>query len=192
MELASGVDALYLSGHAGVPPSLLERLTAARELAEEAGSDQSFELGGVPFQVAGHGMGKYRFCLVHRYGQLGLTPSGHLPPIRLQLRTEFIHGVGIMGAVRWFEELLAQEVGPCVFTVSRIDLYVDLQGWLPRGDDRHLFVCRGRERDTYERDGELTGFTFGRRKSGTLTARIYNKTIDAERKAGLTELVGTR
>jgi hypothetical protein len=63
-----------------------------------------------------------------------------------------------------------------------MDLYADFQGWRPTGDDRHRFLCRGKERDTYEDSGTLTGFTFGRRKSGTMTARIYDKTRDVERK----------
>ncbi|MGO9301432.1 MAG: hypothetical protein ACLQEG_13990 [Acidimicrobiales bacterium] len=69
-----------------------------------------------------------------------------------------------------------------VFTVSRLDLYVDVQGWWPTGDDRYRFVCRGQTLETYEASGELTGFSFGRRKTGTIVARIYDKTRDADRK----------
>jgi hypothetical protein len=79
-------------------------------------------------------------------------------------------------------ELLGEELGACVFTVSRLDLYVDVQGWCPTGDDRCRFVCRGQTLETYEAGGELTGFTFGRRKTGTIVARIYDKTRDADRK----------
>jgi hypothetical protein len=75
-----------------------------------------------------------------------------------------------------------KEVGACVFTVSRLDLYVDVQGWVPTGDDRHRFVCRAQALETFEDGGELTGFSFGRRKTGTITARIYEKSRDAERK----------
>lgn len=69
-----------------------------------------------------------------------------------------------------------------MFTVSRLDLYVDVQGWWPTGDDRYRFVCRGQTLETYEASGELTGFSFGRRKTGTIVARIYDKTRDADRK----------
>jgi hypothetical protein len=81
-----------------------------------------------------------------------------------------------------FIELLGEELGACVFTVSRLDLYVDVQGWCPTGDDRYRFVCRGQTLETYEAGGELTGFSFGRRKTGTIVARIYDKTRDADRK----------
>ena len=127
-------------------------------------------------------MGRYRYCLSHRYGQIGVSPSTHLPALRVQPRTEFLHGLGVREACGVLMGLLAEEVGACVFTVSRLDLYVDVQGWCPRADDRYRFICRGQTLETYEAGGELTGFSFGRRKTGTVVARIYDKTRDAERK----------
>ena len=176
------MDALYLSGRAVLPAEFLGRLAAAREEAERAGGSCRLPVGGVEFDVAPHGMGRYRYCLSHRYGQVGVSPSLHLPAFRVQPRTEFLHGSGVRDACGVFIELLSEEVGACVFTVSRVDLYVDTQGWSPTGDDRHRFVCRGRTLDTYEAGGELTGFSFGRRKTGTIVARIYDKTRDADRK----------
>ncbi|MDA8265448.1 MAG: hypothetical protein M0T79_08940 [Actinomycetota bacterium] len=181
VELASGIDALYLSGRAALPEDFERRLAAAREAAGEGGTS-SVLVGGVDFDVASHGMGRYRYCLTHRYGQVGVSPSTRLPALRVQPRTEFLHGAGVREACDWFMRLLSAEVGACVFTVNRIDLYGDFQGWCPTGDDRHNFVCRAKERDTYEDGDELTGFTFGRRKSGTVTARIYDKTRDAQHK----------
>jgi hypothetical protein len=182
VELASGIDALYLSGRAALGAAFLERLAAARGKAESSGGSDSVSIGGVEFEVASHGMGRYRYCLSHRYGQVGVSPSTHLPGLRVQPRTEFLHGLGVREACSWFMAVLGEEVGACVFTVSRLDLYADVQGWCPTGDDRHRFVCRGRTLETYEDGGELTGFSFGRRKTGTITARIYEKTRDAEHK----------
>lgn len=181
-EVASGVDALYLSGRAVLPAEFLERLAAAREGAERAGGSCRVLVGDVEFDVAPHGMGRYRYCLSHRFGQVGVSPSMHLPAFRVQPRTELLHGIGVRDACGVFMELLSEEVGACVFTVSRLDLYVDIQGWSPTGDDRHRFVCRGQTLETYEAGGELTGFSFGRRKTGTIVARIYDKTRDADRK----------
>jgi len=181
-EVASGVDALYLSGRAALPAEFVERLAAARGEAERTAGFCRVPISGVEFDVASHGMGRYRYCLSHRYGQVGVSPSTHLPALRVQPRTEFLHGMGVREACGVFEELLGEEVGACVFTVSRLDLYLDVQGWCPTGDDRYRFVCRGQTLETYEADGELTGFSFGRRKTGTIVARIYDKTLDVERK----------
>lgn len=181
-ELASGVDALYLSGRGCLFPKLVAELAEQRELAEHPGHAVTCEIAGEYFEVLSHGMGRYRFCLRHRHCLLGVSPSERLPPIRLQLRSEFLHGAGVRNAVGWSERVAVGLLGVPYLTVSRIDLYVDVQGWELSGDDRRAFVCRARERDTYERDGMLTGFTFGRRSSGTISARIYNKTVESERK----------
>ncbi len=128
------------------------------------------EIGNRPVLVAPHSFGRYRFCLLHEHGRVGITPSGHLPAIRVQPRSQFLHSVGPLQAVEHFHELLESAVGPIRFTVARLDLYADFQGWKLTGDDRQLFVVRGRGRDTYEDGHELTGFVFGRRKTNNRTS----------------------
>lgn len=110
-ELASGVDALYLSGRAVLPEPFVECLAAARAQAEASGSSQAVSIAGVEFDVASHGMGRYRYCLSHRYGQVGVSPSTHLPALRVQPRTEFLHGIGVREACGVFMELLGEELG---------------------------------------------------------------------------------
>lgn len=181
-ELTSGVDALYLSGRAALPDTLLARLVDRRELAEGTGESIPFEFGGVEFGIAPHAFGKYRFCLDHRYGRVGLTPSRTLPAIRVQPRAEFLHGFGPRTAVEWFGEMLAIDCGPVRFGVNRLDLHADFQGWDLDGDQRNRFVCRASMLDTHEDGEDLTGFTFGRRTSKTITARIYDKANESKRK----------
>lgn len=180
-ELASGVDALYLSGKANLPAAVLDRLDAARRLAEESEAPVPFDLGGVGFALAPHGLGRYRYHLDHAQGKVGISPSTSLPAIRIQPRAELIHGVGPVGTVRFFADLLEAEVGPLQLTVSRIDLFADFQGWDLRGNDRHRFVCRGRTLGTYEADEKFTGFVFGKRSTNTIAARIYDKTTQAQK-----------
>jgi hypothetical protein len=64
--------------------------------------------------------------------------------------------------------------------VSRIDLHADWQNWELTGDHRRRFVCRSRDLTTYEDDFELTGFSFGNRKTKKLTARIYDKSREID------------
>jgi hypothetical protein len=180
IELAAGVDALYLSGRAALPDHLLIRLEGCRDVARENGP-QSFDLGSEEFELAGHGLHKFRYRLDHKYGCIGISPSESLPALRVQPRAEFIHAVGPRAVVQWFEEVIGAEVGPIRWTVSRIDLYADFQGWGLTGDDRTRFVTRADLRDTYEDGDELTGFVFGRRSTGTISARIYDKTREMRR-----------
>ena len=70
MELASGVDALYLSAHAPLGEALLLRLAEARELADVGGFAGAVPVRGRRFLVEGHSFGRYRYQLSHRYGQV--------------------------------------------------------------------------------------------------------------------------
>jgi len=67
-------------------------------------------------------------------------------------------------------------------TASRIDLYVDTQGWEPTREDFPRFICRAQRKTEFEgarqlhtRGRRLEGFMFGR---GAIAARIYDKTLE--------------
>lgn len=82
----------------------------------------------------------------------------------------------------WFRDKLEPACGRLDLSVARIDLYADFQGWSITGDERHRFVSRGTARNTREEGDILTGFEFGRRKTKTVMARIYDKTAEGRGK----------
>jgi hypothetical protein len=177
VELTSGIDALYLSGKAALTPELFERLDEAKILAQEEHRPVAFEFAGSTFAVSPSGFGLYRYCIVHPYGQIGLSPSTNIPQIRIQPRTEAIHGFGAAGVVHWFEDRFIQECGAVRLTVSRLDLYADFQGLQLSVADLERFVYRGKEVAFHKFAEEFSGFEFGRRVSKTVCSRIYNKTM---------------
>ena len=67
-------------------------------------------------------------------------------------------------------------------SVSRLDLYTDWQHWNLTLADKARFVGRADSNRTYEQASGLSGFDFGTRKSHTIVARIYDKTLDIDRK----------
>jgi len=180
-ELASGIDALYLSGRAQVPSVVLDRLAEARFASESASETTPMELGGCEFLMAPGGFGKYRYRLSHRNGIVGVTPSEHLPAFRVQPRSEYLHGVGARAGVDWFRHILEAECGAVALTVSRIDVHADWQGWDLGWSDRERFVCRADALAMRGERGELTGWEFGRRDTNTLCARMYDKTVQVQR-----------
>lgn len=184
-ELASGVDALYLSGRAAISPELEGSLNEARTLAEEIDNSVPFSLGAVQVSMQAHAFGKYRYSLDHPYGRIGISPSKSLPAIRVQPRAEFLHGAGPREAVAWFERTLESACGPVLFTVSRLDLFADFQGWSLSGDDRRDFLCRATELGLREASDEFNGLQFGKRTSGTISARLYDKTIESAKTGSL-------
>jgi len=183
VELASGIDALYCSGRAEVPRGFLQVLERAREEADETEREVPVPVGDAEFRVQDHGLGKYRYNLAHAYGVVGVSPSLKLPALRVQPRASFLHGVGAQQAVGWFRRALEAECGPILLTTSRIDLHADWQEWELSGDDRRNFVCRSETRVTHEHGDLLSGFQFGRRRTKTLSGRIYDKTMEI-RKSG--------
>lgn len=180
-ELASGVDGLYLSGRAALSPDLLARLEDRRALAEGTGVAIPFELGATELGMLPHSWGKYRYALESPEARIGLTVSTQLPTIRVQLRSRHLHTAGPAGAVEDIRKTLQDEMGEVSLWVSRLDLYADLEGWTPDGGGQNRFVCRADTVRTYETDGHLTGFEFGKRATGTICARIYDKTTDLAR-----------
>jgi hypothetical protein len=174
---------LYCSGRADLPTSFLRGLDLAREQANITGREAEILVGGAVFGVQSFGLGRYPYRLVHEYGVVGVTDSERLPAIKIQPRASFLHGVGAEAGIGWFRDALESEVGPILMTCSRIDLHSDWQGWHLGGDDRSRFVCKATSRVLYEDGGVFTGFLFGRRKTGTIAARIYDKTEEI-RKTG--------
>jgi hypothetical protein len=181
VELASGIDALYCSGRAAVPGEFLDVLERAREEAEETGRDVPVPVGDTEFRVQDHGLSKYRYHLTHVHGIVGVSPSTKLPALRIQPRASFLHGRGAREAIDWFRQAFEVECGPVLLTTSRIDLHSDWQGWALTGDDRRNFLCRSEARVTHERGDLLSGFQFGKRRTKTLSGRIYDKTMEIHR-----------
>src|SRR5438477_4080614 len=67
-------------------------------------------------------------------------------------------------------------------TASRVDLYVDTQGWEPTREDFPRFVTRAQRKAEYETDRQmhtrcrrLSACTFGR---GAIVGRIYDKALE--------------
>jgi hypothetical protein len=180
-ELASGVDALYLSGRTVVPRDLTTRLASVRELAAVAGQPIPFPLGELACKLAPHGWGRYRFVLIHELGRIGFSESDHLPPIRIQPKAELLHAVGPEATVAGFRSVLDSQCGEVSFSVGRVDLFADFQGWAPSAEDRNRFLCRATNCTTFEEGAGFRGFQFGWRTTKTFSARIYDKTADVER-----------
>jgi hypothetical protein len=177
-EVASGVDALYLSAHGYLSKGFLARLEEERIFADRVSVPVPFELGPLTLGLAPHGWGKYRYCLDHETGRIGFTPSRRLPSVRIQPRAEFLHSVGPEETVRHFADLVRPFIEGLVLSVARLDLFVDLEGMQLCAQDRSAFVSRGDGCTTYENGNTVTGFAFGSRRTKRISARLYDKTTE--------------
>lgn len=180
-EVASGVDALYLSGRGRPRTEVLDALEDIRALAVKVNQPLPTIIDDVCLTVWPHGWGKYRYCIDHPTARIGMTASSHLPPVRIQPRSEYLHGVGPTAAVDALSGLVGRLCYDLALSVPRLDLYADWQHWPLTTADRARFVGRAETTRTYEQAAGLSGFDFGTRKSHTIVARIYDKTLDIER-----------
>jgi len=174
-ELASGIDALYLSGRTAVAEAFLDELEARKCDAQEINGPMTVIVGGEEFGLLPYALNRYRFRLSHPFGEIGITRSEHLPQIHVEPRAEFLHGLGAAEGAQWFMEVLESEFGSIEWTVNRLDLFMDVQGWELDGDDRRNFVTQARARMLREEDDGFSGLQHGTRKAGTIHCRIYDK-----------------
>ena len=191
VELASGVDALYASSRPVISADFYKDLVLLKEQSNSDDSSLShIYMGDEQYQVGSSAWGKYPVFLEHEFGRIGFTQSASFPGIRLQIRSKFLHSMGAENALLWFSNRL-EDMGILTYwTLSRLDLYTDLQGWNPRAADKPNFLTRATDINYYEQNDSFSGFVFGTRKSGTVLCRIYNKTLELQKKTnGWTPLI---
>ena len=178
VELASGVDALYASSINGPSLALFDFLVSLKKDAAESGSySAETALGEEKIHVGRSGWGLYPVFFDHEFGRIGFSKSDHLPGVRLQIQSSYLHAVGPSNALGWFTEYLNALDVPTVWTLGRIDLFMDVQGLNLSVDVRDRFRCRSRSLRMHEKCA-FTGFDFGSRNSGTVYARIYDKVAE--------------
>ncbi|MDW3213117.1 MAG: hypothetical protein R8G01_03910 [Ilumatobacteraceae bacterium] len=179
VELASGIDALYLSARGTVPQMLLDELEQHRTTAHDTETPVDTTLGGYLVRVLGSGWGKYRYCAQHELARIGITHSERLPAVRIQPTALALHSLGPAQTVLFVRNLLdAAGVVDATLSVSRLDLHSDWQHLPIDADERTSFVTYSDRRALYEVDDQLTGLNFGKR-GGAVYARVYDKTRES-------------
>jgi hypothetical protein len=68
--------------------------------------------------------------------------------------------------------------------LSRMDLHADFLGIDFRPEDKESFICRARSCMANWDEGIFSGFTFGSRKSKSVFARLYDKSLEITKKGG--------
>ena len=184
-EIASGIDTLIISLRGELPDALAGVLVDAKLAAVEMQSSVEIILGGVAWQVQPWAFGKYPFNLAHEFGFLGITTSRSLPMMRWQPRAEALHALGPLAVATWLVQLVESEVGPVRTSVSRVDVHADFQGVAFHHLDKESFVTYAKScRAMWDQD-VFSGFTFGSRGSKSISARIYDKTLEIAKKGGI-------
>jgi hypothetical protein len=185
--LSGGVDSLYLSATGGLRADVLSALEAAQARAQHERESVPVEFERARWRLllkpAGHR--GYRYWLTSPEVEVWLGRTLEGPAARVQLHSAFLHAAGTEAALTAVEGLLDDELftWPAALTVSRVDVYADVQGWRPVPADLGRFVSKANHRELHVVGREFTGYVFGR--TGGVLARVYDKTAQM-REAGLT------
>jgi len=186
--LSAGIDTLHLSARGQLKSSVREDLEEAKVRALAAEEPVPFELPvtSQAFLMKPFGLRGYAYWLTSPDFELVLGKGERFPAALVQFHSAYLHSCGPAMAWDLVNLMLRHDlfVAPPDVAVSRVDLYVDFQGWIPVVDDLRRFVCQGRQRRVFEEvfvtGRQLTGFMFGR---GGLAARIYDKTEECRKRS---------
>ena len=185
--LSSGVDSLYVSAAGGLRAEVLAALEAAQARAQHEREVVPVMFERQPWRLLlkPAGYRGYRYWLTSREVEVWLGRELAGPAARVQLHSAYLHAAGTEKALTAVEGLLDDELFTWEpgLTVSRVDVYADVQGWRPVSADMGRFVSKANHRELHVVGREFTGYVFGR--TGGVLARIYDKTAQM-REAGLT------
>ena len=169
----SGVDSFEASFWAIIDPAFLAEVKALKEKAQQEEVPQPIELAGLEFLVQPKGIPNYPYLLKHEY--LHVRLSGKIAGACISVRGESV-GLVAFGHEELYglAELVAARIGSVGSAgLSRLDVAVDVQGFVPTVADFGNFVCRARKRQLFFEGQELQTLQFG---AGDMVLRIYNKT----------------
>lgn len=184
--LASGVDTLYMSARGALYEGLLVCLQGMRDLNPKMEEIPfSFHTEAPNTVLRQYGRRGYKFLLSSLAFDISLGAGEQFPEALIELRSQYIHSVGLETAVDQITELMSRDFFPHGFKlkVSRVDVFADEQGWQPKRGDFSRFVCRAVKASAFDQTptrvdevrGQFSGFTFGK---GDVVARIYDKTVE--------------
>src|SRR5712692_958809 len=185
--LSAGIDTLHLSVRGQLKSHVRQALEQAKARAQESEEPLpiEFPVTSQAFLIKPFGLRGYTYWLTSPDFELVLGKGERFPAALIQFHSAYLHACGPAMAWDLVDLLLRHDIfstGPEV-VVSRVDLYVDFQGWIPVVEDLNRFVCQGRQRRVFEEvfvtGRRLTGFMFGK---GGLAARIYDKTEECRKK----------
>ena len=185
--LSAGIDTLHMSVRGQLKSQVRGALEEAKVRAQESEEPLPFEfpVTSQAFLIKPFGLRGYTYWLTSPDFELVLGKGERFPAALIQFHSAYLHACGPAMAWDLVDLLLRHDIFSTVpeVVVSRVDLYVDFQGWIPVVEDLNRFVCQGRQRRVFEEvfltGRRLTGFMFGK---GGLAARIYDKTEECRKK----------
>ena len=184
-QLSAGIDSLYWSSPCGIAAPQMAALKIARDSAGLTGTAQPWqETRGFALSVGPHGIHRYPVYVESHEFRVQVTDSKRLPTVYVQLRSAFIHEVGVEEAfgasVAVAEEIVGRAVAET--NAARLDLYGDFADWSIRRADLGGLITNAKI-VTHGRAGtdELETVMVGK---SPMAVRLYRKDLEVRARGG--------
>jgi len=188
LVLRNGVDSLYLSFPGKISEAWNNRLYSLKLLARSEDpveqAKAQISIGDHVFEVRDKGQGKFAYVLIDNWYSISLPScnSTALPLASVQISSELLTGIGVSEAakrLRFIIGTFGAVQGEA--NISRVDLFVDfisyceMDTWNP-----NCWITRAHKIDRHYDRKRFSGWSVG--KGGSVNARLYNKTIELEKR----------
>ena len=189
-SLRYGVDSLYVSYPGVIADEWDIKLASLKEQAQSEDESQQalaqVVIGQHIFEVKDKGKGRFSYVLVDNrfYLQASNGRSKALPMAYVQISSEYLAHVGIEQAeksLQFIVNTLGLVKEPA--NISRVDLFVDFCADLKMDSFNPLesWITRTQSIDLHYRYNKFSGWSFG--MGGEIGARLYDKTLEVEKKS---------
>jgi hypothetical protein len=189
-SLRYGIDSLYVSYPGVIAEDWDKKLANLKEQAQSEDETQQalaqVVIGDHIFEVKDKGKGRFSYVLVDNsfYLQASNGRSKALPMAYVQISSEYLAHVGVEQAeksLQFIVNTLGVVHEPA--NVSRGDLFVDFSADLAMDSFNPLesWITRTQSIDLHYRYNQFSGWSFG--MGGDIGARLYNKTLEVEKKS---------
>ncbi len=175
--LGHRLDTLELSfeevpGSEGIDPPIWYELDQAKKRAQRFGEPQPFEIAGHTVYVEPKGLGVYSWRARCEGLDLRMAFARNVPPLSVWLGAR---PLAEHGAQSLLDELapIAKALNATNPHVTRADVAVDFQGWVPTTAEMANVVCSASFRPVYPSVEAPETFMFGK---GQMVVRVYDKT----------------
>lgn len=178
--LRAGLDTVELSFVGLVHPKVISDLEKLKIEAQQANIGLPYFVGASEFFLQPKGRGVWRYILASRDFDLriSLGDDEKMPSASIRLNA---FGLATIDPTKLYEYavLCLEELGRVEeLGVSRADVAVDEQGWVPTVDEMRNMVCAASFRPVYPNTEHPDTFQYGK---GQRVLRLYNKTKKCEK-----------
>lgn len=173
--LRSCVDTLEVSFRGMVRPEVAKALRYSKARAQEEETPQPIKVDGVVLAVQSHGLKPWGYVLEHEAVQVRVSLAKNVPTVSVKLLAVGLAEYGHEGCYALAERIAVGIGADPVATVSRLDIAVDFQGWVPTMARMEGIVCPAAFRPVYPSIARPQTWQFGK---GGIVVRVYNKTAE--------------